>query len=548
VYAADVLDTVPGLSVFDNGAFGGVTSVRIRGASSDKTMVLVDGVPVNDPSQPSGGYDLAGFDLADVKRIEILSGPQASLWGSDAIGGVIAFTTREPTGLSASIEAGSYGSAHGALSAGVAEDRYALGLSLSGLRTDGISKAADGRERDGEETWTGGLTGRARPFEGVELDARVRYQKNRAEIDDFDFFTGLPIDGPDVAKSETWSGVARATVQGPWAIEHRFSVAASGIDRASFAGAFPYRYTGEQRVWRWTAERGRPEDRFGFTGGIERNDVEADLSDGGRRGLGTTSAFGVVRVTPLARLSTTFSLRRDDPDGLDGVTTGRAAATLDLGGGFALLGSWGQGFKVPTISQTACDFCFPAGPADLRPERAEGWDLGLRRRSADGRYTVSVTGYRLAIRDQIAYVFDPVTFEARYRNLDRTLSKGLEAEASAVLGGGFSLSGEYAWTDAVDLSTGARLPRVPEHQGSATLLWRGEPGHAALTVRAEGEQADVGGVRGGFVTADFAGALRLNARTEATLRLVNLTDARWQQALGYGEPGRSAWVGLRLRY
>ena len=105
VFAADILGDVPGLSVYRAG-LGGVTSVRIRGASQDKSLVLVDGVPVNDPSQPAGGFDFAGFDLTDVERIETLSGPQSSLWGSDAIGGVIAFTSRELDGLRAEAEAG----------------------------------------------------------------------------------------------------------------------------------------------------------------------------------------------------------------------------------------------------------------------------------------------------------------------------------------------------------------------------------------------------------------------------------------------------------
>ena len=130
VFAADILPDVPGLSVYRAG-FGGVTSVRIRGAAQDKSLVLVDGVPVNDPSQPAGGFDFAGFDLGDIERIEVLSGPQSSLWGSDAIGGVIAFTSRELDGLRAEAEAGSFDTARGRLAVGVAEDRHALGAFVS---------------------------------------------------------------------------------------------------------------------------------------------------------------------------------------------------------------------------------------------------------------------------------------------------------------------------------------------------------------------------------------------------------------------------------
>ena len=105
VFATDILADVPDLSVYRAG-LGGVASIRIRGASQDKSLVLVDGVPVNDPSQPAGGFDFSGFQLSDISRVEVLSGPQSSLWGSDAIGGVIAFTTQELNGLA--VDAVSY--------------------------------------------------------------------------------------------------------------------------------------------------------------------------------------------------------------------------------------------------------------------------------------------------------------------------------------------------------------------------------------------------------------------------------------------------------
>ena len=94
-FAADLLSTVPGVSLARTGAFGGTAAIRIRGASPDKTLVLIDGVPVNDPSDPNGPFDAGALQAADLERVEILSGPQGSLWGSEAIGGVVAFTTRE---------------------------------------------------------------------------------------------------------------------------------------------------------------------------------------------------------------------------------------------------------------------------------------------------------------------------------------------------------------------------------------------------------------------------------------------------------------------
>ncbi|HZV83950.1 MAG TPA: TonB-dependent receptor, partial [Brevundimonas sp.] len=106
----------------------------------------------------------------------------------------------------------------------------------------------------------------------------------------------------------------------------------------------------------------------------------------------------------------------------------------------------------------------------------------------------------------------------------------------------------YGWTDARDEATGARLLRVPEHAGSATLGWTGRTLRAALTVRAEGDQDDVGGVRESFVVAHLNGSWALTEAVTLTARIENLTDERYQQVFGYGEPGRSAYAGIRLRY
>ena len=133
-------------------------------------------------------------------------------------------------------------------------------------------------------------------------------------------------------------------------------------------------------------------------------------------------------------------------------------------------------------------------------------------------------------------------------NVAETATDGVELEGRARLGGGFDLSLAWAWTDARDETTGARLLRVPEQAGSATQGWTGERLSGALTVRAEGDQDDAGGVREGFVTANLNAAYQLTDQVALTARVENLADEQYQQVLNYGEPGRSGYVGIRLRY
>lgn len=549
VFAADILADVPGLSVVRSGAFGGIAQVRMRGATPGKTLVLIDGAPVNDAAEINGAYDFSGLELAEVERVEVLSGPQSSLWGSDAIGGVIAFTTREIDGLRAEVEAGSFGTLRHRLAGGLANDRYAVGAFVSRFDTDGIS-AADARdgnpEADGFENWTAGLKGRYAFTEAVALDGALRWSRGEADLDGYTpaFTFG---DTADTSETEQRAGVLRLTTRFA-GLDHRFSLSASDIDR-SIQSAYPSQFEADRQVWRWQADGQALGEHLAYAFGAEREETSGSLSSGESEDLGTSSVFAVANWRANDRLTLSGAVRWDDTDDFGAKTTGRASAAFDLGGGFTVSGAYGTGFKTPSISQTVCDFCWSVDPYPiLRPETADSVEAALGWRAADGRLEGRATVYRLNVEDQIFYLYDPDTYESVYVNLEQTRTDGVELEGRAVLGGGFDLSLAYAWTDAVDRTTGKRLLRNPEHSGSATLGWTGERLSGALTVRAEGDQDDAGGVRESFVTANLNAAWTLTPNVDLTARVENLADEAYQQVLGYGEPGRSGYVGIRLRY
>jgi len=547
VFAADILADVPGLSVYRAG-LGGVTSVRIRGASQDKSLVLVDGVPVNDPSQPAGGFDFAGFDLGDVERVEVLSGPQSSLWGSDAIGGVIAFTTREQNGISADAEAGSFDTVRGRIGLGLSTDKFAYGLSVARFESDGFSAAdeADGAtEDDGLETTTVSARGRVELTDRIGVDARYRHTDALADLDGFG-----PVDTLDTTDTVNQSGLVRLRVADVLGLDHHFTVAASDIERET-DGGFPSVYAGEHRLYRWQADSRDQTARLAYSFGAEHEDMKADLNGSIEAEMGVDSVFGVVRFAATDRLRLTAGLRRDETDDFGGETTGRVSAAYDLGVGLTLSGAYGTGFKTPSVSQAVCDFCFVlpgTEVAPLVPEYARGGEIALGWVSSDRRFDGRLTAYRLEVEDQIDGFFDADTFEFYYVNLIQTRTDGVELEGHADLGGGFELTGAYAWTDAENTATDLPILRVAEHSGSATLAWSGERLSGALTVRAEGDMPDSGGDRDGFVVANLNGAWAVDDRITLAARIDNLFDEHYQQLLGYGEAGLSGYVGIRLRY
>ncbi|NBB64494.1 TonB-dependent receptor [Pseudomonas sp. ODNR1LW] len=548
VFAADILSDIPGLSVTRSGAFGGIAQVRMRGATPGKTLVLVDGAPVNDAAEPNGAYDFSGFELGDIDRIEVLSGPQSSLWGSDAIGGVISFTTKEIDGLRAEAEAGSYDTVRGRIAAGVANETWAFGGYVSRFDTDGISAAdeADGNpEADGFTNTTVGVKGRYAVSDTVRFDGSARWSKSEADLDGFPAPTYALADTDDTQESEQWSGFGRASLTA-LGLKHQFSVSASDIERTSYSGGFGSTFSGDRQAYRWQADGAARGVTYAF--GAERDESSAALSSGEARDLATTSVFGVAQYD-IGALNLTGGLRYDDTDDFGAETTGRISAAYELAGGFILSGAYGTGFKAPTVSQAVCDYCYAPLPwPELKPETADSVEIALGWASADGRFDGRATLYRLNVEDQISYFTDLTTFDSYYINIAKTRSDGVELEGRARLGSGFDLTLAYAWTDAEDRTTGARLLRVPEHAGSATLGWTGDRLSGALTVRAEGDQDDSGGVRDSFVTANLNGAYQLTDAVALTARIENLADERYQQVLGYGEPGRSAYVGVRLRY
>ncbi|HEV2362592.1 MAG TPA: TonB-dependent receptor [Caulobacteraceae bacterium] len=546
-FAPDALRLLAGVAVADNGAFGGVTAVRIRGAASDLTLTVIDGVVQNDPSQPAGGYDFGGLDLADVARIEVLEGPQSALWGSDAIGGVVAITSAEENGWRAGAEAGSLSTDREWAMAGARSQTWAVGVDLARFRTAGVSKADGAAESDGMREWTLGGYGRIDLTRLIRLEGRVRYQDDDIDLDGYappDFTFG---ESPEWSTSRSWSSFVRLTHADLLGFRQSLTAGGYSLARADLGGAFPSAYTARRQDLRWLAQRGAADDRFGVALGLERDWTEASLSDGSHRRLGDAAVFAVARARPTKPLSLSASARYDAPDGFAGAATLRGGAVLTLGAGLSLTADIGQGFKTPTISEAACDFCFPPGPSTgLRPEHALGWDVGLQEHAGDGRWDVRASVFRLAVRDEIAFV------GGRYANIARTLSRGLEASAQARLSTALRLQASYAYTVATDAVTGAQLPRIPRDAGQVSLLFSQDRWSGALSVRAEGDQADLDAStfaparRPGFAVADLALAWRANRRLQLTLKITNLADRHYEEVLGYGEPRRVILAGVRM--
>lgn len=546
-FAVDAIAAAPGVTINQNGAFGGSASIRIRGASSEQTLVLIDGVTVNDPTSPGGGFNFARLDTESIERIEILKGPQSTLWGTDAIGGVVSITTKRPEdgfGGTAFGEFGSFNTFRGGASVNAANDTGDFRLALTGTTTDGISKADEDNgntEDDGFDSYT--FSGRA----GLNLPANARldgslvYTDAEAEFDSFSFGAqGNVGDGDEVSETEELS--AHIALKLPLLndrFENLFLVNFSEIDRQNYTnGASSFGSDGDRMTYRYQGTfTVNDQNKIAF--GAEREDSEANGSDTSIDGL-----FALYEFKPVETVTLTGGLRVDDHERFGSETTGRVAAAYNPNEQMTLRASWGQGFKAPTIFQTTFFCCGATEPNPLlQPETSDAFDVGADWRSVDGRAEAGITYFDQDTDNLIRFA------NGSYENISQVSSRGVELYGSYQLNDWLKASANYAYIDAEAEGASTQLVRVPVHSGDVTLAIDPKgPFSGAVLVRYNGDENDNNGEVPAWGRVDLSGAYEVSEKVELFGRVENLFDEDYQQILGYGTPGISGSIGVRLRY
>ncbi len=545
-FGGDAVAVVPGVTVTQSGSFGGLAYARIRGNGSGQTLVLVDGVPVNDPSSPGGGFDFSTFDLADVARIEVLHGPQSTLWGSDAIGGVISIVTRRPEkglGWGGFAEAGSFSTYRAGATISGGGDRGEGRLSAVWQTSDGISKAdaRDGNtEKDGFRSFNLSGRGGVQIADGVRADFTARWTKADYDVDGFAPPTFNLGDTRETTKSDEREGSATLTALAfGGRLENTLQVTHMAIDRRNFDLALETsRNQGDQTGYRYSARlkvaRGQ---QLGF--GLEREDSSANGSE-----AETDSLFALYAWTLIEPLTLTGGVRYDNDDRYGSATTAKIAASFRAMDGVRLRATWGQGFMAPTIFQSTfiCSFCGLNAPnPNLKAATSDAYDAGVD--WTIGGIDLSLTAFNQRTRNLIDF-----SFTAGYDNIALAKQKGIEASVRAPLTGWAAVQAGYAYIDGED-GFGADLPRVPRNSGNLELILTPVAKFTlSLAVRYNGDQSDGFGPRvKGWTRTDVSAAYEFSPGLEVYGRIENLFDVHYQQIGGYGTPGLSGLVGVRAR-
>lgn len=557
---SDILKTVPGVRVARNGGVGGVTSAFVRGGESSQTLVLIDGVRINDPSSPNAAFDFGSLLTGNIGRVEVLRGPNSVIWGSQAIGGVVNVQTLEPTEALAVNARAEYGYRDTAsVSANISGSSGIASASIGGslFRTDGISALAAGTERDGYRNVSANGKLKLAFSEALSLDLRGYYNRGKVEFDDP--FGATPDTFPETRNRQFvgYAGLNAKLLGGRF--RNRLSYTRTDLDRRGTEPNVPFSFN-------VNALKGKI-DRFEYHAAFdiaeaatlvfglehERTFASTFFPAGGgstpdRAKTNVTSGFGQLILKPLTGLTLTGGIRHDDYSQYGGQTTFGAnfAYTPDTGR-TVFRGTFAEGFRAPTLTEAL----LPFGNTALKPETAKSFDLGVEHSFLDGLIAASATYYRRTSHNLITFSF--VTFQSE--NIARVRAEGLELGLAIRPAENLRIDANYSLVDAksrsADATFGNRLARRPKDNANLSIDWTSPwklAVGASLSITGDSFDNLSNTVRlDGYTLASIRASWPLTDAIELFGRVENLFDAKYQTVSGYGTYGRNAYAGVRAK-
>jgi vitamin B12 transporter len=581
----DALRTVPGLDVTENGGPGGTASVRLRGGNTGQTLVMIDGIRVNDPTAASGDYDFAMFAPSVIERIEVLKGPQSALYGSDAMGGVINIISKKGSGpaqFNVRTEGGSYGTAstNGSMTGSTGPWSYAFtgggqhsnGFSRYGYRIPALEARFPNLENDGYDRLGGSARIGYDAGEGVKLETGYLSSFTRSA---YDAATGTFPDTPSAATKQLQQVWGRATIDTlDGVLTHSVNVFDTHVERSfndiSYkTNTLPKNttstisdYIGDSVGAEYQATLkmgplgslvygGRTQHETAQTYTTAILPLRGSLTPQIAKAQDTNSLFALWALPIGDRLNITMGGRVDDVVDVGRFETWRTTAAYNVfETGTKFRASAGTGAKAPTLYQL---YAPTYGNTGLSAEESFGYDAGIDQSLFNGRVTLSLTGFSNDFSNLIDFVTNTSFPLGHYINVARAETNGIELGTDVdILPGFMKLNVAYTYLHAVDLATNLTLARRPKNLARFALTitptdkWLIEP--RVTTVSKRFSSANQVGQVDAYTRVDLYTEYKIDANWKVFARGENILNEHYQEVLNFGTTGPAAYAGFNATW